>query len=217
MISIHQITQFLKLGFPTGYQMILPLVEWQDWKKHINVFMWPNSWPIHGESVQYVKQLLIFTVLLSQTNTLYSIFSFPLYHYSIYKWKSDGSKIFIIDISCLSLNKYFTSKCLTFCVWDMICFARLVEIKAWMNVDIPNMLAINTLRPRQNGRHFPDDIFKCIFLFENVWIWIKISLKFVPMVRINNIPALVQIMVWRRIGDKPSSEPMMVNLLTHIG
>ena len=74
---------------------------------------------------------------------------------------------------------------------------------------------VNTLRPRQNGRHFPDDIFQCIFLIENVWIWIKISLKFVPKVRINNIPALVQIMAWRR-GDKPLSEPMMVNLLTHI-
>ena len=33
---------------------------------------------------------------------------------------------------------------------------------------------------------------------------------------INNIPALVQIMAWRRPGDKPLSEPMMVNLLTHI-
>ena len=75
---------------------------------------------------------------------------------------------------------------------------------------------LNTLRPRQNDRHFPDDIFKCIFLFENVWIWIKISLKFVPKVRINNIPALVQIMAWRRIGDKPLSEAMMVNLVTHI-
>ena len=28
----------------------------------------------------------------------------------------------------------------------------------------------NTLRPRQNGQHFPDDIFKCIFLNENVLI-----------------------------------------------
>ena len=27
---------------------------------------------------------------------------------------------------------------------------------------------VNTLRPRQNGRHFPDDIFRCIFLNENV-------------------------------------------------
>ena len=74
----------------------------------------------------------------------------------------------------------------------------------------------NTLRPRQNGRHFPDDIFKCFFLNENVWIYITISLKFVPKGLINNIPALVQIMAWRRPGDKPLSEPMMVSLLTHI-
>ena len=74
----------------------------------------------------------------------------------------------------------------------------------------------NTLRPRQNGRRFADDIFKCIFLNENVWIPIKISLKFVPQGPINNIPALVQIMAWRRPGDKPLSEPMMVRLPTHI-
>ena len=42
------------------------------------------------------------------------------------------------------------------------------------------------------------------------------SLKFVPKVRINNIPSLVQIMAWRRPGDKPLSEPMMVSLLTQI-
>ena len=36
------------------------------------------------------------------------------------------------------------------------------------------------------------------------------------MVRSHNIPALVQIMAWRRPGDKPLSEPMMVSLLTHI-
>ena len=76
-----------------------------------------------------------------------------------------------------------------------------------------NML--NNLRPRQNGRHFADDIFKRIFLNENIWIPIKISLKFVPKGSINNIPALVQIMAWCRPGDKPLSEPMMVNLPTH--
>ena len=27
---------------------------------------------------------------------------------------------------------------------------------------------LNTLRPRQNGRHFADDVFKLIFLNENV-------------------------------------------------
>ena len=64
--------------------------------------------------------------------------------------------------------------------------------------------------------HFPDDFFKRIFLNENVWISLKISLKFVPQGPINNIPALVQIMAWRRPGDKPLSEPMIVSLLTHI-
>ena len=74
----------------------------------------------------------------------------------------------------------------------------------------------NTLRPRQNGCHFPDDIFKGIFLNENVLMSIKISLKFVPKGPLNNNPALVQIMAWRRPGDKPLSEPVIVGLLTHI-
>ena len=54
------------------------------------------------------------------------------------------------------------------------------------------------------------------FFNENVLISIKISLKFVPKGPINNIQALVQIMAWRRPGDKPLSEAMMVSLLTHI-
>ena len=49
----------------------------------------------------------------------------------------------------------------------------------------------NTLRPRQDGRHFAYDTFKCIFLNENVWIPIEILLKYVPKGRIDNIPALV--------------------------
>ena len=35
--------------------------------------------------------------------------------------------------------------------------------------------------PGQNGHHFTDTIFKCIFLNENVWIWLKISLQFVRL------------------------------------
>ena len=71
---------------------------------------------------------------------------------------------------------------------------------------------LNTLRPRQNGRLFADDIFEYIFLNEDVWIPIKISLKFVPKGPIKNIPALVQMMAWRRPGDKPLSEPIMLRL-----
>ena len=56
-----------------------------------------------------------------------------------------------------------------------------------------------------------------VFFFnENIWTVIDISLTFVPQGQINNIPSLVQIMAWRRPGDKPLSEPMMVNSLKYI-
>ena len=73
----------------------------------------------------------------------------------------------------------------------------------------------NNAYVRQDGRHFAADILKCIFLNENVWILIEISLKFVPKGLINNIPALVQIMASRRPGDKPSSEPISEPLFSY--
>ena len=54
-----------------------------------------------------------------------------------------------------------------------------------------------------------DDIFKCIFLNEHDKIPIQISLKLVPRSPIDNKPVLVQVMTWRRTGDKPLPEPMM--------
>ena len=70
---------------------------------------------------------------------------------------------------------------------------------------------LNTLRPRQNGRHL-----YTTFWNENISISIKMSPKLVAQVRINNIPALLQIMARRLPGDKPLSETSMVSLLTHI-
>ena len=68
----------------------------------------------------------------------------------------------------------------------------------------------------QNDCHFANKNFKCIFLNENIWILIKISLKVVASSPIDNKPALVQIMAWHRPGDMPLSEPMLVSSLTHI-
>ena len=86
----------------------------------------------------------------------------------------------------------------------------------WSPGDVAVILQVNTLRPRQNGRHFADGTFKHIFLIENVRISIKISLKFVPKSPIDNIPALFRIMAWRRPGNMSLSEPMMASLLMHI-
>ena len=83
------------------------------------------------------------------------------------------------------------------------------RLSGWM------MACFSTLRQWQNGCHYADDRFKFNFLNENIWISIKISLKFVPR-WINDSQALVTLMAWRRSGDKPLSEPMMVRLPTHI-
>ena len=71
---------------------------------------------------------------------------------------------------------------------------------------------LNTLRLRQNlppfrRRHFQRHFLEWKFRnnaddFIEVWIY--------------NIPALVLIMAWRRPGDKPLPETMMISLLTHI-
>ena len=51
------------------------------------------------------------------------------------------------------------------------------------------------------------NVFSWMKMFE---FWLKISLKFLPKGPIDKMAALVQIMAWRRTGDKPLSEPMMV-------
>ena len=55
-----------------------------------------------------------------------------------------------------------------------------------------------------------DDIFISIFLNADDKIPIQISLKLFPRSQINISPALVQVMTWRRTGDKPILEPVMI-------
>ena len=62
---------------------------------------------------------------------------------------------------------------------------------------------INSSAPGQNGRHFPDAIFKCIFVNENLCTLIQSLLKFVPKRLIANTTASVRVMAWHRTGDKP--------------
>ena len=100
--------------------------------------------------------------------------------------------------------------------WYQLLYAYAAKVEPGSWFCQCRILSFNTLRPRQNGCHFPDYIFKYIFLNENVWISIEMSPKFVSKGPINNIPTLVPIMAWRRPGAKPLSETMMVRLLTHI-
>ena len=68
---------------------------------------------------------------------------------------------------------------------------------------------LNMLKVRKNSGHFMYDIFKCIFINENHYSLIDISMIFFPKGPINNMPALVQIMTWHQTGDKLLSESMI--------
>ena len=113
----------------------------------------------------------------------------------------DQSTLVQVMAWCRQATSHYLSQC-----WPRSLSPYRINMPQW----------VKTLRLRQNGCYFTDDIFKRIFLNENVWILIKISLKFVPKGPINDIPALVQIMSWYRSGTKPLSGPMMGSLPTHV-
>ena len=129
---------------------------------------------------------------------------------SCHKWLWTNSKSLSSALCCYCSYYYFKCKYRYARPWSYFSYSPSIN-RGWNTNG--NM---NTLRPRRIGCHFAHDILKCIFLNGNVWIPIKMSLKFVPKGPINNILALVQITAWCRTGDKPLSEPMIVSVLTHI-
>ena len=75
---------------------------------------------------------------------------------------------------------------------------------------VDTILSINTLRPRQNSMSQTtySNVFSSMKMFG-----FRFKFHWSP---INSIPALIQIMAWRQLGDKPLFEPMMAKLPTHI-
>ena len=147
---------------------------------------------------------------------------FIFYSFDRLHWKCNhiGTPKTLVWAHCIGIDTASS-------IWHHIGICRFVSMSQMRACDAPGSLRCflyvsalsgfsNTLRPRQDGRHFADDISTCNFLNENCCILIKFSLKYVRKGPIDNNPALVQIMARCRPGDKPLSEPMMVNLLTHI-
>ena len=94
-------------------------------------------------------------------------------------------------------------------------FERLCMSSKHINITNDESM-FNTLRLRQNGRHFPKDVFYCFFLTEILWISDNISLNYVPLGLVDNMPSLVQNKAWRRISDKPLPDQWWFSLLTQI-
>ena len=81
---------------------------------------------------------------------------------------------------------------------------------SWWIALAKNQWITNSLRPSQNGQHFSDYIFRCIFLYENLWTSIKISLKYICKGIIDNILALVQINAPNRLRIYASPGHLLV-------
>ena len=99
---------------------------------------------------------------------------------------------------------YFTEGCLCGNVLKPGGYA--VIVKKFQDSRQPSF---NTLRPRQNGQNFADDIFKYIVMNGNCYVVTQISLKFVPKDATDHEWALVQKMDWHQTGHKPLSGPMI--------
>ena len=93
---------------------------------------------------------------------------------------------------------------------------NLVHLRIWRSrsctCHTQSWKRFNILRPRQNGRHFTDDI----FVNEEAWISVIFSLKFVSKFPVNNIPKLVQIMAWCRSATGHYLNQWWPSLLTEI-
>ena len=106
--------------------------------------------------------------------------------------KDDMPVIFLLCWCNVTYSRYFAVTVLRVKYkFFIFLFILTLNLHCWCRSVAP----VNSLRPRQNRRHFADDVFKCNFSNKNVWIPIKMSLKFVPKGPINNIPAFGQIMV----------------------
>ena len=113
--------------------------------------------------------------------------------------------------------------CWLFCWWPILRLTLLILLTNTGAINkkgpclIPELTVLKTHWGRDKIDAISQTTFSSAFSWmKNVWISINISLKFVPKGPINHIPALCQIMAWRRPGDKPLSEPMMISLPTHI-
>ena len=101
-------------------------------------------------------------------------------------------------------------------LFDPMMIILLMHIYVSRSLNELTPMALNSSPPRQFGGKIADDIFKCIFVNENDWISIKISLKFIPKSPIDNKSVLDQVMAWRRQAPSHYLNQCWPSFLTHI-
>ena len=153
---------------------------------------WTNGWAnnrdagdLRPSSRSLWRHCNVFFILFQNCFVMYVLSGHKLPYQVVWNafnpWICQSRVYGIMIRICLLLPVFIRPPLIT---WYTRCF--------WL----ANMFGFNTLSLRQNGRHFVD-IFKHIFLNENVWIFIKVLTKTL---------ALVRTMAWRRKDHRPLSE-----------
>ena len=97
-------------------------------------------------------------------------------------------KVYIFHGKLQLLNNYGVDDFMSELVARCECY--FIQYEKWLSsFDDDNRTNSSPLK--QNGRHFADDVFKCIFMIEKWCILIQISLNFVPKGLTDNKRALI--------------------------
>ena len=131
-------------------------VEWGSWTSDSNRFF-------QGHPILFFLDCMTCRAVKDLNITLCQPRVWGVWHHHSDHWlhrlKEKSRKLTTFSIAILG-------------AWTLIHVYWLLPQAVWLPRTM-NLWNFNTLRPRQDGQHFPDDIFKSIFLHENVWISIK--------------------------------------------
>ena len=122
--------------------------------------------------------------------------------YMLIKWLNLWMRLVFLNALSLWYRKQMCNS-----IMPQIHFSKTYSVYAYCS-HIFQKNNFNTLRHKQNRWYFAD-VSTCIFLNDNCCILIQILLNYVPKGPVDNKPALVQIMAWHWMGNKPLSKPMM--------
>ena len=210
--------------------------RWQPFYHSLNVLIkalgniicmqWSWRWLLHSTEVSLGTSYMI---VLHNLNLLWKSISPQLTHCGLVTPYNDmdrnGSTLVQVMACCLMAPSHYLNHCLLIILGVLWHSPGNNVTRDYLSHWFLKYIAKISF-PGANGlTHWGRDKMASNFLttFSNAFSWMKIykfrlrfHWSFVPKGPINNIPALVQIMAWRRPGDKPLSEPMMVCLLTHI-
>ena len=126
-----------------------------------------------------MERMCLSSLLSSFWQPYYFVVAIDIFDRHIFFYRHIVRQIWRTSSDAYGLSNHWICNAWLIETLEDICTSNLVEISGGYDKE-----SFNSLRPRQNGSRFADDIFKCIFLNENVRISIKIHWSLFPRVQL---------------------------------